>query len=96
MLVELTSSAQLDVAEAALSYELERSGLGNRFETELEATLNRIADGPRHFQVVGEDVRRALLRTFPFGVFFVIFPDKVSVIAVLHHHRHPDTWKLKR
>jgi toxin ParE1/3/4 len=96
MLLELTSSAQLDAAEAALSYEIERAGLGTRFEEELEAVLSRVAEGPRQFPVVDRDIRRALLRRFPFGVFFVVSPEKISVIAVLHLHRDPDTWKLKR
>lgn len=96
MHVELSRSAQLDVVEAALTYELERAGLGSRFEQELDRVLERVAYNPRQFPIVEDDVHRALLRVFPFAAFFTILPDRVSVIAVLHLHRHPDTWKASR
>lgn len=95
MNLELTSSAQLDAAQAAVTYEIEEPGLGTAFEAELDAVLVRIADGPLHFPVLENDVRRALLKRFPFGVFFVAIPDTISVIAVLHLHRHPDTWRQR-
>lgn len=93
--LELTSSAELDAAQAALTYEIEKLGLGSTFEEELDAVLARVAEGPQQFPVIDSDIRRALLKRFPFGVFFVVLPDKVSVIAVLHLHRHPDTWKQR-
>lgn len=42
-----------------------------------------------------DEVRRALLRHFPYGVYFVEGPDDVAVLAVLHLHRDPDMWKSR-
>ena len=95
MNLELTSSAELDAAQAALTYEIEKPGLGSAFEEQLDAVLVRVAEGPWHFPAIDGDIRRALLKRFPFGVFFVVLPDKITVIAVLHLHRHPDTWKQR-
>jgi hypothetical protein len=33
------------------------------------------------------------MRRLPYGVFFTVDDDMVTVLAVLHLHRHPDTWK---
>ncbi len=30
---------------------------------------------------------------FPYGVYFAPSEEVVVVLAVLHLHRHPDTWK---
>jgi hypothetical protein len=38
MLVELTRAAEADVGDAAVAYELERPGLGCRFEEEVDRT----------------------------------------------------------
>ena len=43
-----------------------------------------------------EGVRRAIVRVFPYGVYFTLDADLITVLAVLHMHRHPDIWKQKR
>lgn len=91
--LELRHEAEDEVQEAALHYENERPGLGLRFESELSATFARVAEGPLLFAEIDPGVRRALLRIFPYGVFFTVEQNLVLVIAVLHLHRHPDSWK---
>lgn len=95
MLVELTRAAEADVGDAAVAYELERPGLGFRFEEEVDRVLAAIAENPRQYQVVAPDVRRGLVRVFPYSVYFTIFVDRARVFAVLHQHRDPDTWKAR-
>jgi len=84
MLVELTRAAQSDAVDAALAYETERPNLGFRFEGELNRALEAIAENPLQFATVQDDVRRALLRVFPFSVFFLVLQDCARVFAVLH------------
>ena len=64
MLVELTSSAESDIGDAAVTYELERRDLGFRVEEEVDRVIAAIADNPRQYQIVEPDVRRALVRVF--------------------------------
>jgi hypothetical protein len=45
---------------------------------------------------VSKGIRRAMLRRFPFGVFFVVDDDWSTVVAVMHLHRDPGSWKLLR
>ena len=94
--LEVRQEAQDDILEAALQYERERPGLGFRFESELNYTLERVQEGPLHFSEIDRGVRRALVRIFPYGVFFCEEEDDVvTVLAVLHLHRHPNTWKRR-
>lgn len=71
MIVELTSLAARDAAAAAVAYELEVPGLGSRFDVELDRVVGRVGDNPLQFPMVEADVRRALLKIFPFSVFFL-------------------------
>ena len=48
---------------------------------------------PLLFPILENNVRRALSPRFPYGVYFVVGEELISVLAVLHLHRHPDTWK---
>jgi plasmid stabilization system protein ParE len=86
---------ELDIQATVLWYEDQRSGLGGRFLDELALVFRRIEENPRQFPVIKDDVRRALLHHFPYGVYFLVETESVVVLAVLHSHRHPDVWKSR-
>ncbi len=94
--LDVSSEAELDIFGAALRYERERLGLGFRFEAQVNAVFARLLDNPFLFPAIEEGARRALVRDFPYGVFFTMDADLITVLAVLHLHRHPDTWKQRR
>ena len=94
--LHVSSEADLEIFEAALRYECEHEGLGFRFEAQASAVFVRLLENPFQFPVIEEDVRRALVRDFPYGVFFTKEADQITVLAVLHLSRHPDTWKRRR
>lgn len=85
--------SDLDIQAAALWYEDQRSGLGMRFLGELDEVFWRIGNNPKQFPQVEAEVRRALLRHFPYAVYFVEGSADVVILAVLHLHREPDMWK---
>lgn len=87
--------AESDILDSALWYERQQAGLGARFKTELDWLLRRIADAPRQFPKIDNEVRRGLLRHFPYGIYFLEEPSAITVIAVLHLSRHPDTWRRR-
>ena len=85
--------SDLDIQAAAFWYEDQQSGLGARFLNELHQVFHRIKGNPNQFPLVGGDIRRALLRRFPYGVYFLDDGHDLRILAVLHLHRHPDVWK---
>ena len=94
--LDVSSEAELEIFEAALRYERERPGVGLRFEADVNAVFVRALESPFQFPEIDEGARRALVRHFPYGVFFTVEDDIITVLAVLHLHRHPDTWKRGR
>jgi len=92
----LLRQAEVDIDEAASRYERERAGLGVRFIQDVNAVLlERVEANPYQFPVVHEQTRRGLLGRFPYGVFFTVDDGQVLVVAVVHLHRHRDTWKRR-
>lgn len=87
--------SDLDILAAALWYEDQRSGLAARFLDELDLVFQRIKDNPQQFPCVEGDVHRALLRHFPYGVYFLAEEGRAIVLSVLHLHREPDMWKSR-
>jgi hypothetical protein len=51
---------------------------------------------PQQFPVIYKNVRRALLRRFPYALMFVIEADEtLTVIACFHGSRDPEHWQKR-
>lgn len=85
--------AKADIREAARWYERQRASLGRAFVQQLDALLDRVRLNPMQHQIVYREVRRAIPRRFPYGVFYRIDGSVVLVFAVVHLHRDPSVWK---
>jgi len=73
-------------------YEKQRIGLGEDFLLSLEESYAKITRTPKIYQTIYKNVRRNLVRRFPYGLFFIIESDKIIVIAILHTKRKPSDW----
>ena len=62
----------MELIEAQDWYEEEAPGLGRRFREALDAVVERMSAHPRQFPIVFKNLRRALLRRFPYSLFFAI------------------------
>lgn len=89
-----TQAARRELIEAQDWYEAEGTGLGRRFRAAIDALTERMRENPRQFPVVLRNIRRALLRQFPYSLFFVIEDDRtLLVIACFHASRDPQRWQ---
>ena len=93
--VIFSQAALTDLIEAHEWYESRVAGLGVRFRTAIEAVVSRIASSPRQFPVVHRNVRRALVRRFPYALFFVMDSEALLVIACFHCSRDPAHWQRR-
>jgi plasmid stabilization system protein ParE len=69
--------------------------MGRRFRHAIDALAERMSGNPRQFPVVYKNVRRALLRRFPYTVLFVIENETLLVIAYFHASRNPSHWQRR-
>lgn len=89
-------SVDLDIAAAFDWYENEQEGLGREFLAELGETYDRVSHSPLAYQDLRGGILRALVRRFPYAVYFAIEDDLVVVLAVLHVSRDPAEWQRRR
>ncbi|MBI3629402.1 MAG: type II toxin-antitoxin system RelE/ParE family toxin [Candidatus Rokubacteria bacterium] len=85
--------AKADIREAARWYERQRVGLGLAFVQQVDALLDRVRLNPMQYQIVHREVRRAIPRRFPYGVFYRIDGSEILVFAVVDLHRDPSIWQ---
>ena len=88
-------AAAADIEEAHLWYEKQRAGLGEEFLAAVDSLLSKILAHPTTYPVIHREVRRALLRRFPYAVFFRIYGEAVVVLACMHGRRDPIRWKSR-
>ncbi len=76
-------------------YEDQRPGLGLRFLDVVDLVMDRIRTAPLQFPSIAANVRRALLHTFPYAVYFRVTEETITVLAVLHLRRDPRAWRAR-
>ncbi len=86
-------AAERELLEAYAWYEEKRRGLGEEFRTCVEAAVEQIRREPLAQAVVHSDIRRLFTRRFPYGVFYVVEPERIVVLAVFHARRDPRIWQ---
>jgi toxin ParE1/3/4 len=89
-------AAEQELREAFEWYEQRRVGLGVQFEEEVDRVLTRVQENPLSFPRVHGPIHRALTRRFPYGLFYLIKPDQIIVVAVFHGRRDPKIWQSRR
>jgi toxin ParE1/3/4 len=84
----------LDEFEAAAKfYSGCQIGLELRFIGCVESALRQISDAPARWRVLDDDVRRCLVRVFPYAVLYTVESDYVLIVAVMHCSREPGYWR---
>lgn len=88
--------AEADALEAFTWYNEQLPGLGRDLVSELDRTFAAIVEHPEAHVRVHRNMRRALVRRFPYGVFYLVQGDRAIVLAILHMSRDPQLWRRRR
>jgi len=84
-----------ELNEAYTWYESQQSGLGDEFLDCVDDVINRICLMPESYAIVYRDIRRAVVKRFPYAVYYRIVSSRVIVIAIFHGRRDPQAWRSR-
>src|SRR5262245_39794552 len=87
--------SEQDMPTAYGWYGRQRAGLGEEFLSCVDACIQRMLRNPESCRVVHEDYRRALVRRFPYAVFYEYADGVVTVSGVFHTSRDPEKWRQR-
>lgn len=85
--------AEQEFFEAIDFLESESIGLGNDFASEVMSTLERIVQFPRAWRTLSKRTHICNTKRFPYSIVYQIRSNFILIVAVLHQHRDPKTWK---
>jgi len=95
MRLEFHPEAELELIEAALHYELEVPGLGERLEDEVRRATDLLLEHPEIGQSVDPDLRWFVLPRFPFTLIYSATSDVLRIEVVAHQSRLPGYWRTR-
>jgi plasmid stabilization system protein ParE len=90
--LRFTKRATRDLEAQFLWYELQQRGLGDEYFASAAGTFDSIQANPSIYPLVRDPIRRAPMRRFPYGVFFISSDETVVVLAIVHSRRHSRIW----
>ena len=85
--------AKLDIKEASVWYAERQFELDKCFIASVKETTGIIKSNPFLFEIRYDNIRTALLDTFPYLIHFTIYTDVVVIKAVYHTSRNSEIWK---
>jgi plasmid stabilization system protein ParE len=96
MRYRFASEALAEFIAAGRYYNQQVPGLGDAFMDEIEIGIEAILAKPTLWRIMEDDVRRYLVRRFPYGIYYTIEGGLIIIWAVKHLHRDPDYWQSRR
>jgi len=85
----LVPLAELEFEQARLWYEKQRVGLGAEFALEIDACLEQIRQSPQMYARLRKDYRQALVKRFPFAIYYEFASNVVTVYSIFHCSQDP-------
>jgi len=84
--------AEKELVEAAQYYDVESPGLGARFLDAAESCVAAIMERPKAGRMEPGDIRRRLVRSFPYAILYREERNGVRLLAVMNLKRRPGYW----
>lgn len=92
MNIRFLPPARQELDDAFDWYQQQAAGLGFDFLDEVDRVVRRIRLFPESCAILADDVRRAQVNRFPYGLIYGAEPGTLVVVAVAHLHREPYYW----
>ncbi len=84
--------ADTELKEALLRYESIRPELALRFAEAVVDAVESICAAPLQYRLRENGRRRAGVRRFPYGIFYLLENDLILIVACFHGRRDPERW----
>ena len=93
--VEILPVAEAEIGEAFLWY-FERSAMAaDAFRTEALSAIDRLCTDALMWPEDEDEIRRYVLRHFPYTIYYEVLGNIVTVLAVAHQRRRPGYWRKR-
>ncbi len=94
--IRFHEEARIEFLSQVSYYEEARTGLGDRFYSEVEIAVARAGRMPGLGSPHKYGTRRVYPKKFPFSIVYLVRELEIVVLAVAHFRRKPSYWRGRR
>jgi plasmid stabilization system protein ParE len=89
--------AKNDLRESTKWYGLADQNLGKQFIEQVRVRIRQLKRNPYVCQIRYKEVRGAMVKHFPYIIFYIINENKkaLEIFAISHTSRNPEIWKSR-
>lgn len=84
MIVRFLPQAERELDDAIAFYEEQMAGLGGKFLSNLQETIELIRSTPMGWRKIAEHTRRINIKRFPYLILHIVNGDEVTVTCIAH------------
>lgn len=90
--IEILYEAEIDFDTSYEYYYEDNPKVADTFYREINLAFENIKQNPNSFPTVYKDVRKYVIKKFPFVIYYRIVDEIIQVIAIFHTSRSPEIW----
>lgn len=90
--IELSDEAEVDFDKSYEFYFEDSPKVADTFFKQINLGFENIKQTPISFPVTHKDVRKYVVKKFPFAIYYRIVDKTIKIIAIFHTSRHPEIW----
>ncbi len=95
MTIRFHPDAEQEYHEAASWYAEQRPGLDADFLLCVDEAFQRIRCHPGMYPIVYHQKRRAVVRRFPYSIYYEVGENELRILSVFHSSRNPEIWQSR-
>ena len=90
--IVLSDEAEVDFDKSYEFYYEDSPKVADIFFKRINLGFENIKQNPKSFPVAHKDVRKYVIKKFPFVIYYQIVDTVIQVIAIFHTSRNPEIW----
>ena len=90
--IELSDEAEVDFDKSYEFYYEDSPKVADTFFKRINISFENIKQNPKSFPVAHKDVRKYVVKKFPFVIYYRIADTVIQIIAIFHTSRNPEIW----
>jgi plasmid stabilization system protein ParE len=92
MLIRFHPEADKEFYEAIAWYMTQKIGLETEFMRCVDEAISRIQHNPFMFPIALRNTRKAMIKRFPYIIYYEVSNNEIMVLAIFHTKRSPNHW----
>ncbi|MGX1025110.1 type II toxin-antitoxin system RelE/ParE family toxin [Flavobacterium sp. CS20] len=94
--LQLSDEAELDLDKSYEFYYENNPKVADTFFQRIKLGFENIKENPVTFPIAHKDVRKYVIKKFPFVIYYRIINTSIQVIAIFHTSRNPEIWNERK